>query len=215
VHFLAFCVGAGLIAENPAEGVGVAKMARTGGFKPWTEADVDAYTKQFPIGTRQRLALALYLNFAVRKSDVVRIGPSHIKNGELTDFQPKKGSTTGGKQITVPLFAETLAIIKATPLTGTKTFIVTERGKPYTVDGFGKMMRRWCDEAGLPDIASHGLRKLCLIRMAEEGLNPWQIASISGHKNLKELERYCEEANRKKLARQAIAHMEKAKKAVS
>jgi integrase len=211
--FLGYCANIGLIGDNPAEGVARQKLVKTGGFKPWTEEDVDTFTARHPIGTTPRLALALYLNFAVRKSDVVRIGPRHIRNGELTDYLPKKGERTGGKRITIPLFAETLDIIKATPMTGTETFIVTKRGKPYSVDGFGKMMRRWCNEAGLPDIASHGLRKLCLIRMAEEGLNPWQLAAISGHKNLKELETYCEEANRKRLGRQAVAHMESAQKA--
>jgi integrase len=210
--FLAYCVSIKIIADNPAEGVTRAKIIDTGGFRPWTEEDVARFTKRHPIGTKARLALALYLNLGVRKSDVVRIGPRDIKNGELTDFQPKKGERTGGNKITVPLFAETAAIIKATPVIGKDTFLVNEWGKPFTAKGFGNKMRDWCDQAGLPNCASHGLRKLCLIRLAEAGRTVFEIAAISGHKNLKEIQTYVDNANRKKLARAAFAHVETVRK---
>jgi integrase len=206
--FLAYCVSIKIIADNPAEGVTRAKVVDTGGFRPWTEEDVVRFTERHPIGTKARLALALYLNLGVRKSDVVRIGPRDVKNGELTDFQPKKGERTGGNKITMPLFAETAAIIKATPVTGADTYLVTEFGKAFTAKGFGNKMRQWCDQAGLPDCASHGLRKLCLIRLAEAGRTVFEIAAISGHKNLKEIQTYVDAANRKKLARAAFAHVE-------
>jgi integrase len=74
--------------------------------------------------------------------------------------------------------------------------------------GFGNKMRDWCDQAGLPNCASHGLRKLCLIRLAEAGRTVFEIAAISGHKNLKEIQTYVDNANRKKLARAAFAHLE-------
>ena len=59
-------------------------------------------------------------------------------------------------------------------------------------------MREWRDAAGVPpiidatgkskNVASHGLRKLCLTRLAETGCNVFQIASISGHKDLREVQ---------------------------
>ena len=73
----------------------------------------------------------------MRKSDVVRIGPRDVKDGVLTDFLPQKTSRTGGKQINVPLTTETKAIIKATPVTGADTYLVTEFGKAFTAKGFG------------------------------------------------------------------------------
>jgi integrase len=206
--FLAYCVSINMIDDNPAEGVTRAKVIDTGGFRAWTEADVAKFTERHPLGTKAGLALALYLNLGVRKSDVVRIGPRDVRNGELTDFQPKKGERTGGNKITVPLFAETAAIIRATPMIGKDTFLVNEWGKPFTTKGFGNKMRDWYDQAGLPDCASHGLRKLCFIRLAEAGRTVFEIAAISGHKNLKEIQTYVDAANRKKLARAAFAHVE-------
>jgi integrase len=59
----------------------------------------------------------------------------------------------------------------------------------------------------LPECSAHGLRKLCLTRLAEAGCSPFEIMSISGHKNLKEVTIYTEAANRKKLALLAMAKL--------
>jgi integrase len=89
---------------------------------------------------------------------------------------------------------------------------VTSFGKPFTANGFGNKMREWCDEAGLPECTSHGLRKLCLVRLAEAGLDAFRIAAISGHKDLREVQLYVEAANRKRMAREAVAQSQRVQK---
>ncbi len=60
-------------------------------------------------------------------------------------------------------------------------------------------------EAGLPArCVSHGLRKASMRRLAESDATANQIAAVSGHKTLKEVERYTRAADQKKLARSAI-----------
>src|SRR5262249_54036778 len=86
-------------------------------------------------------------------------------------------------------------------------FLVTEFDKPFTAAGFGNKMREWCDEAELPQCSSHGLRKAICRRLAEAGCTGPQIAAISGHKSLVEVQRYIEQANRAKMAEQAIGKM--------
>ncbi len=49
------------------------------------------------------------------------------------------------------------------------TFLQTSFGKSFSANGFGNRMRQWCDEAGLPQCSSHGLRKLMAKRLAEAG----------------------------------------------
>ena len=210
-HFFQYCVDTVLITTNPADRLKRAKMAKTGGIRAWTEDDVDAFKAKHPLGSKARLALALYLNFGVRKSDVVRIGPRDIKGGALVDFQPQKTSRTGGVKINVPLLAETVEAIAATPVTGADTYLVTEFGKSFTANGFGNKMRDWCDAAGLPDCSSHGLRKLLLIRLAELGLNTETIMAISGHKNRAEVDTYVAAFNRKKMAAHAMETVEAAR----
>ena len=106
--------------------------------------------EQHRIRSAQQLgwALALYLNLGVRKSDVVRIGPRHIRDGVLHNFLPQKTSRTGGHRISVRPFEETRQLIAATPVTGTETYLVTSFGKPFTANGFGNRVRQWCDQAG-------------------------------------------------------------------
>ena len=152
-----------------------------------------------------------------RRSDAVQVGPRHVRKaaahplGVIEDYQPQKGRRTGGNRVTVPIHPDLAAAIAAMPL----SFLLTDYGKPFTAKGFGNKMREWCDAAGVPpitdvngkskNVASHGLRKLCLTRLAETGCNVFQIAAISGHKDLREVQLYVDAYNRKKAAAEAIA----------
>ena len=212
-HFTKFALGAGLIDNDPAIGVTRAKMTKTGGFYTWSEEDVLKFEATHPVGSKARLALALYLNLGVRKSDVVRIGPRHIRDGILHNFLPQKTSRTGGHRISVRLFEETRQLIAATPVTGTETYLVTSFGKPFTANGFGNKMREWCDEAGLPDCTSHGLRKLMMVRLAHAGYSAPQIGAISGHKDLREIQLYIEQMDRSKMAIETMTSFEQVQRA--
>ena len=61
-------------------------------------------------------------------------------------------------------------------------------------------MRRWCDEAGLSECSSHGLRKASATTAAENGATVNQLMAIYGWLTEKEATRYTKSANRKKLA---------------
>jgi len=95
----------------------------------------------------------------------------------------------------------------ATP-SGHLTFLVTEFGKPFAVAGFGNWFREQCDIANLHHCSFHGLRKAASVRLAEAGCTPHEIAAITGHASLKEIVRYTQTADRKRLA---AAAMEKVK----
>ena len=221
--FLVFCVKDNLIKRDVSAGVKKSRIINTGGFRPWTEAEVDQYVARHPIGTTAYLALQIMLCLSLRRSDVVEVGPRHVTktaehpHGVLDDYQPMKARRTGGRHVTVPLHPDLVAAIAAMPVIGTDTYLLTDHGKPYTVKGFGGRMRDWCDEAKVPpiidvtgkskNIASHGLRKLCLVRLAEAGCNVIEMQGISGHKDLRELQIYIDAANRKKAAAVAITKL--------
>jgi integrase len=82
---------------------------------------------------------------------------------------------------------------------------VTEFGKPFTAAGFGNWFREQCDTANLRHCSAHGLRKAAARRLAEAGCTPHEIAAITGHASLKEIVRYTEAVNRKRLAQSAMA----------
>jgi integrase len=153
---------------------------------------------------RMRSALLLYTG--QRRSDVVKIGRQHVHNGVLTIDQ---GKTEGGEEahLEIPMHPKLREIIDATPTVGVKTFLVTHFGKPYTPPGFGNWFRELCDRADCPDVSAHGLRKATARRLAEIGCSANQIASITGHASLSEVQRYTKAADRKRMAREAMAKL--------
>jgi integrase len=86
------------------------------------------------------------------------------------------------------------------------TFLTTAFGKPFTAAGFGNWFRDQCNAAGLRHCSAHGLRKAAARRLAEAGCTEHEIAAITGHASLREVQRYTKAANRTKLA---VAAMKK------
>ncbi len=195
---LQFAVAEGFRADDPTQGVKPPRI-KTDGFHTWTEDEIAQYAARHPIGTKARLALVLLLYTAQRRSDVIKMGRQHIRNDAIAVRQQKTGTML---QIPVhPKLHEALAVVNEKQL----TFLVTEKGQPFTFAGFGNWFRDRCIEAGLPkECSAHGLRKAACRRLAEAGCTEHQIAAISGHKSLREVERYTKAADQAELARQAF-----------
>jgi integrase len=152
------------------------------------------------VSTKARLALALLLYTAQRRSDVVRMGRQHVGNGMISVRQQKTGAT-----LTIPVHPDLAAIIEATP-SEHLTFLTTSFGKPFTAPGFGNWFREQCDEALIPKhCAAHGLRKAACRRLAEAGCNANVIASMSGHTTLTEVARYTKAADQERMDRDGMA----------
>jgi integrase len=83
---------------------------------------------------------------------------------------------------------ELKAVLDELPLDNL-TFLTTAYGKPFTAAGFGNAFRDWCDAAGLKGLSAHGLRKSAARRLAEAGCTTKQIAAITGHNTLAEMQR--------------------------
>jgi integrase len=192
----------GRVPDDPTLGVTREKI-KTTGYKTWSEVDIERIEAAYPIGTKARLAVALILYTGLRRSDVVKVGRQHVHNGVLTIGQ---GKTEGGEEahLVIPLHPRLREIIDATPTVGVKTFLVTHFGKPYTAPGFGNWFRGLCNTAGCFDISAHGGRKATARRLAEIGCSANQIAAITGHASLSEVQRYTAAADRKRMAQEAM-----------
>ncbi len=195
----------GRIPDDPTLGV-TREKTKTTGYKTWSETEIARFETTHPIGTKARLAFALLLYTGQRRSDVVRMGRQDVHHDVLTIDQ---GKTHGGEEahLEIPVHPRLREIIDATPTVGVETFLVTHFGKPYTAPGFGNWFRELCDTAGCPDVSAHGLRKATARRLAEIGCTAHQIAAITGHASLSEVQRYTKAADRKRLAREAIAKL--------
>jgi integrase len=194
-------VETGLRADDPTRDVRAIR-AKSDGFHSWTDAEISQFEKHHPVSSRARLALALLLYTGQRRSDVVRMGRQHIRDGALQVRQLKTGA-----ELSIPVHPTLAAIIAETP-TDHLTFLTTQFGQPFTAAGFGNWFREQCDGAGLKHCSAHGLRKAAARRLAEAGCTEHEIAAITGHASLRQVEHYTKAVNQKKLA---AAAMEKAR----
>ncbi len=127
---LAFAVAEGFRSDDPTNGIKL-PPAKTEGHYAWTEEDIAQFEAHHPIGSKARLAFALLLDTAQRRSDVIRMGRQLVQNGAIHIRQNKTGES-----LVIPIYPSLQAILDATPC-GNMTFLITEQGKPFTPAGFG------------------------------------------------------------------------------
>jgi integrase len=200
---LKFGVDTEALKENAAAGVERPKISSEG-HRTWTEEDIAAFEARHPVGTKARLALALLLCTAQRVGDVLRMGRQHIRDGAIVLRQGKTGSS-----LSIPILPELQTVLDAIP-ESQLTFLTTRYGKPYTGRGFTTGFAVWREQAGLPKgLVPHGLRKSACVRLALHGCSTKEIAAISGHLTLREIERYTMSAEQERLARSAMARLTK------
>lgn len=195
-----------LVPRDPAREVARFKISGDG-FRPWTLEDVAQFEKRHGIGTRARLALALLLYTGQRRSDVIRFGKQHVKNGALT-FTQRKGRKRTPITLTLPILPALQRVIDASPC-GDLAFLVNELGRPFTDAGFGNKFRQWCDQADLPQCSAHGLRKLAATIAANNGATAHQLMAMFGWLTLKQAEHYTKRADQKRLAEDAMHLLDK------
>jgi integrase len=186
--------------DDPTQGV--RRYALKGSIYTWTEEDIATFEAAYPIGTRARLALGLLLYTGQRRSDVIRMGRQDVRNGHIAVKQKKTGV-----ELSIPIHP-TLATILAAAPSGHMIFLTTAFGAQFTAEGFGNWWRDVCSKAGLRHCTPHGLRRAACRRLAEAGCTVHQIAAISGHRSLRELQKYTEAANQQRMAGQAMAVFE-------
>jgi integrase len=197
-----FATDAGIRTDSdPTLGIKRPKI-KTDGYRTWTEDDIAAFEATHPIGTLPRLALVLLLYTGQRCSDVVVMGPQHIR-GDLISVRQQKTGTS----LLIPLHPALRAAIEATP-SGHMTFLATAFGKARTSGGFSAWFRGCCRAAGLTNgTSAHGLRKAACRRLAEAGCSTNEIKAISGHSSLREVERYTRAVDQVRMARTAMARL--------
>ena len=194
-----FAIDNGLRNDDPTLRI---KKYAAGEFHTWTEDEIATYEARWPIGTTARLGFALLLYTGQRRSDVVRMFWSDVKDEAIHVVQGKTKT-----KLWVPVHRELAVILAACP-TIDGTILTTSFRKPFAATGFGNFMADRIGEAGLPErCVTHGLRKAASRRLAEAGCSANEIAAITGHRTLTEVSRYTKGAEQKRLARSAMERL--------
>jgi integrase len=187
-------------SDDPTRDVKAIRV-KSDGYHSWSDDEIARFENHHAIGTRARLAFALLLYTGQRRSDAIRMGRQDVHKGAIKVRQLKTGA-----ELNIPVHAALAETIAGTRLIGTATFLTTQFGQPFTAAGFGNWFRDQCNAAGLPHCSAHGLRKAAARRLAEAGCTAHEIAAVTGHASLREIQRYTKAADQTRLA---VAAMDK------
>jgi enterobacteria phage integrase len=125
-----------------------------------------------------------------------------ISGGMIAVVQEKTGTSSS-----IPIHPELAAALKVGPANGL-SLIGAMSGRPIAAHALTGFMKRSTAAAGLPPhCLPHGLRNAQMRRLAESGASTKQIAAVSGHKILHEVEHYTAAANQRRLPKSAIAKL--------
>jgi len=211
------------LTKDPTLGVDLLEI---GSHHTWNEAEIAQYEKRWKVGTRERTAFALFVFTGQRGGDVAgmrwpdyreRIDSEGIRRATMTVQQEKVRDAQTGRTLTIEIDAELIEILdawKATcarekhPVDLQQHIVLNAYWQPFRTKTLSEWMARNFDAAKLPDrCVSHGLRKAAARRLAELGCTPHEIMSVTGHKTLSEVQRYCDAAQQARLSQGAAVKM--------
>lgn len=177
-----------------------------GGFHTWSEDEIAQFFACHAFGTLPHTVMTLFIFTAAARVDVVKLGWGNIRNGRISYYREKE-SGREGQRISVPIMSDLQKVLDNLPRENF-TFLQSRLGKSRSENSLGNMMRKWCDQAGLPQCTAHGLRKSQGRRLAEAGCSTKQIQSWLGHRTVSESEKYTKDADIERLSDDAAELLE-------
>ncbi len=124
----------------------------------------------------------LALETAMRQGELIRLCWEHIDLNRRTAHLP---DTKNGETRTVPLSTMAVRVLRALPRS-----LHGQAFSGITTEAIKHAYIRAVRRAGIEDLRFHDLRHEATTRLFEKGLNIMEVASITGHKDLRMLRRY-------------------------
>lgn len=124
----------------------------------------------------------LALETAMRQGELIRLHWEHIDLTRRTAHLP---DTKNGEAQTVPLSTTAIQVLRG--------LLRSLRGEVFpsiTTEAIKRAYIRAVRRASIDDLRFHDLRHEATTRLFEKGLNIMEVASITGHKDLRMLRRY-------------------------
>ena len=135
-----------------------------------------------------RRIIILALETGMRRGEILDIKKSHIDFARQTLLIPLTKTDTPR---TIPLSSRAIAALRE-QLRGSEKVIPIEETAlfSYTARGLSGAFLRLCRRYKLDNLHFHDLRHEATSRFFEKGLNPVEVATITGHKDTRMLMRY-------------------------
>jgi integrase len=188
----------GYVRTDPTSNVKPPKRRRNSGFTPWTRDDVAKYQAKWQLGTPQRVWLDVLLYTGFRRGDAAIVGNRHVSEEGIISISTEKTGTP----VIVPMLTVLQRSLLAGPR-GKETWIVGTGGKSFVKESFGNLFSEAARAAGVPKSA-HGVRKIAATIAAENGATESELDAIFGWTGGRMSAVYTKQANRARLAAQAI-----------
>jgi integrase len=185
-----------LIQYNP---VARLKKLKIGGHMKWTPEEVRSIIALHDRKISTAVMLAWYTG--QREGDVLSMRWGDCSDGYITMTQSKTGVEMKIK--IHPDLADYLSRIRG--YEDDSCYLVSGREK-MTSSAFRAMFRRKCDKAGV-NKTFHGIRKGVASSLTENGRSLKEVAAILGHKTLRMVAYYAEQADGQKLTSSAVDSM--------
>jgi integrase len=198
----------GIADDNPAADIEPVRRPRDAPVynRAWTDEEFETVMAAAPRELRVALALGGYLG--LREGDMIAVT---WKAYDGTAFEIRQNKT--GEPLWVPAPKELRAILDKTKRRS-PVIVVGRRGRPYTTSGFQTrffyLMRKLRNAGKVTrGLSFHGLRHTAGRRLAEAGCDPRTIAVMLGQKTTAMGEHYSRQADKRRLARSAVAKLER------
>ena len=132
--------------------------------------------------------IIIALETGMRRGEILNIKKSHIDFARQTLLIPLTKTDTPR---TIPLSSRAIEALRE-QLRGSQNVISIEETTlfSYTARGLSGAFLRLCRKHGLENLRFHDLRHEATSRFFEKGLNPVEVATITGHKDTRMLMRY-------------------------
>jgi integrase len=162
----------GLITQNPCEKGGRLYRGNRAD-QIWTGEDESAFMRVAPAHLRLPVLLALWTG--QREGDLLRLTWSAYDGQTIRLKQSKTGA-----RIVISVGAPLKAALDRTQRTS-PTILVTEKGRPWTPDGFRSSFAKARAKAGIVGVTFNDLRGTAVTRLALAEATEAEIATITGH----------------------------------
>jgi len=193
-NILGFAFDKGWVTINVAKGI--TDLPPSIPHKRWSLAEVDRFLASASMHLITAVMLALYTG--QRRSDLVKIRWADYDGRTIYVKQKKTG-----KELWIPVHPRLKMHLDALERRG-EMIALTSTGERWQADYLRAAVLAHCRRIGLLERTIHGLRKTTASVLAEMGCTVLQIMAITGHSSVKEVMRYTEEVEQKRLADEAI-----------
>ncbi|WP_048708099.1 tyrosine-type recombinase/integrase [Microvirga massiliensis] len=191
---LKFAKKKGLVQTNFAKDAERVASSNPNGHHTVTIEEIEQYRAHHQPGTVARLALELLLYGGPRASDASNLDLRHMRTvggKSMLVYVQKKNQFKNSVTAFIPVVPTLQEMLDKTPRPdGVTAIVFNQWGKAFTEKGFSNRMKKWFKEASVPHCNAHGMRKACVVRMIMDDHTPFEIMAVTGHRTMKEIERY-------------------------